>query len=294
MRNSSMVFILVTAVLLSAGTDYHARSQTASTDHTDTDYHRLVVLNAPFAGIDQTIAYGINNLGTIVGYYHDADGPHGFLLDHDTFTRLNAPFPGALNTIAFGINDESDIVGDYTSNGLTHSFLLHHGVYTSFDYPTPTVSQTAARCINDRGQIVGEYLDASGSHGFLLDHGRFTALDAPFAGASNTTANAINNLGDIVGAYRGSDGLIHGFLERNDHYTALDMPGATETQPYGINDLDEIVGDSFFYRHETFSPLSDLNPSLVPGSTGFAINDRGEILATSPSYPNVGLLLLPQ
>jgi probable HAF family extracellular repeat protein len=68
-------------------------------------------------------AFGINNLGMIVGDYSDAAGlPHGYLFSNGSYTPIDVP--GAVQTVPYGINDAGDIVGYYTDGrGVTHGFL---------------------------------------------------------------------------------------------------------------------------------------------------------------------------
>ena len=58
----------------------------------------------------------------------------------------------------------------------------------------------------------------------------FTTLDPP--GSTLTQANGINDAGQIVGMYRPADALDHGFLLSARHYTTIDVPGATELDPW--------------------------------------------------------------
>ena len=114
-------------------------------------------------------AAGVNNAGTIVGYYGAAGLRYGFVLSNGTFTSLSAPgaVPGTKpGTRAEGINDAGTVVGYYIdSSGVVHGFVWSNGVYTTLDYPG--AKSTEAFGINDSGTIVGEYTDASGvGHGF--------------------------------------------------------------------------------------------------------------------------------
>src|SRR5215467_646140 len=61
-------------------------------------------------GAINTQAFGINDSGQIVGFFDDALGGHGFVLDTGgNFTTIDVP--GASSTRAFGINDSGQIVG---------------------------------------------------------------------------------------------------------------------------------------------------------------------------------------
>jgi hypothetical protein len=113
-----------------------------------------------------TRARGINDSGTVTGFYLDANCvSHGFVYDSvsGTFTTLDNPlaFYGAQNASG--------------SSG------------------------TVLPGINNAGEIAGQYGDVNGhSHGFVVDptHTQFTEIDAP--GAVNTQVFGINNLGQAT------------------------------------------------------------------------------------------------
>lgn len=115
-----------------------------------------------------TVAFGINDVGQIVGDYVDATdhNRHGFLLSNGTYTKPLDP-PGSTLTVAEGINNAGVIVGVYLdANNGEHGFLLSNGVYTQVDVPGSTA--TEINSINQQGQIVGWYNDTNGStHGFV-------------------------------------------------------------------------------------------------------------------------------
>jgi uncharacterized membrane protein len=69
-------------------------------------YTRIHVPNAL-----TTAAYDINNRGTIVGSYSDAELTHGFVLRNGRFTTID--IPSAMRTVIVSINDSGDIVGSY-------------------------------------------------------------------------------------------------------------------------------------------------------------------------------------
>ena len=79
-----------------------------------------------FPGASQTLAWGINDSGIIVGWYEK--GPpfadHGFALVKGKYISLD--YPGASQTLAFGINASGQIVGSYTFDGQTfHGFVTN-------------------------------------------------------------------------------------------------------------------------------------------------------------------------
>ncbi len=177
-----------------------------------------VVTTLDFPGAD-TLALGINESGTVVGYWDlvDANGnlvaAHGFKWKDGVFTE--ADFPGSADTFVFGINARGDLVGVWDS-GLTspisHGFVCPKGRQCfSFDVPVAGATLTQADDINAHGEIAGVYLDVNGvAHAFLIAGANFTSFDFP--GATDTLAFGINSAGQIVGRYDVADGSIHGFL----------------------------------------------------------------------------------
>jgi uncharacterized membrane protein len=106
----------------------------------------------------QTVPFGVNNRGVIVGKYTTADGvDHGFRRDaRGPFTTFT--IPGAQVTLAYGINDQGQIVGHSISGPPTaptiSGFLRDaRGRLTAIN--RPGAAATAPFDINNRGQIVG-------------------------------------------------------------------------------------------------------------------------------------------
>ncbi len=131
------------------------------------------VYDHPDTDIPQTLGFGINNRGQIVGQYTMQNGEiHGFLKEGNAYTEIS--FPGAPNTAAFGINDSGEIVGLYGEAGAgpfgfavgSQGFILSKGVFSTLAYPGSESSFPLA--MNDTGQIVGVYVDDQGMfHGYL-------------------------------------------------------------------------------------------------------------------------------
>ncbi len=184
-----------------------------------------VVTTLDFPGASDTLALGINESDTVVGYWDllDANGNllaiHGFKWKDGVFTEVN--FPGSADTAIFGINARGDLVGGWDS-GVTssaeHGFVCSKGRQCfSFDVPVAGgATVTQADDINAHGEIAGVYIDVNGvAHAFLVAGANFTSFDFP--GATNTLAFGINSAGQIVGRYDAADGSVHGFLAQPDN-----------------------------------------------------------------------------
>ncbi len=144
-----------------------------------------------------------NDQGDIVGYFTDADGFHGYLLEASgTFTQLDVDTPGATNTQAFGLNNNLQVVGAFQDPGGTHGFFWN-SAFMALDVLDAT--STVASDINDSGVIVGWFSDVGGVHGFVRDPGGSTAIvDAP--GATFTQVLRIDNDGVISGVSNSPQG----------------------------------------------------------------------------------------
>src|SRR5262249_7599850 len=178
--------------------------------------HTFNTLNQPGIFTSATEAFGINDVGQIVGQYSDLGGTHGFLLSGRTYTTLDDPLATG-DTFAYGINATGQIAGGYSNATGSHGFLLSSGTYTTLDdpfvthaHPLPTICHTFPFVLNDSGQIGGAYKNAGGYHGFFYVNRLYAPIDDPFA-TSGTLANGINAAGQIVGYYVNATGQ-HGFL----------------------------------------------------------------------------------
>jgi probable HAF family extracellular repeat protein len=291
MRSRIPTAFILTAVIATSA----ASSLTGAQDAPhDPHRYKFALLNAPFVGVTQTVGYGINDLGMVVGSYNDAVGDHGFVLERGIYTPIDFPLPGAQNTVAFGINNRREIVGSYTAGGVGHGFLFKDGVFTTRDFPAPGVTQTQARGIDDQGRIVGTYIDDAGSHGFLFNLGVFTAVDVPFAGACCTIASGINDRGEIVGSYGGGDGFIHAFVQENGEFRTIDLPFPNnQGLAYAITNRGEIGGTGFILDRGGITLLSALNPNAV-NAVALGVNDRGEIVGIVGNLQESSFLLEPE
>jgi uncharacterized membrane protein len=171
-----------------------------------------------FPGANDTYPWGINDRGTVVGFWDTVDASgnlvanHGFTWKDGVFTQFD--FPGAADTEIFGINDRGEMVGGWDPGGTSpteHGFVCSKESCLSFDVPVPGATATQGDDISVNGVVVGTYADSNGvNHGFRASASNFTTLDFP--GATATLAWGINAHGHIVGNYVGSDGKAHAFL----------------------------------------------------------------------------------
>jgi probable HAF family extracellular repeat protein len=191
----------------------------------------------------ETLPYGINNAGQVVGSFADfnAHQDHGFLLTSGQFSFLDVP--ASTGTAARGINNLSQVVGNYGvgsgGESTQYGFLLAGSTYTTLLFPGSDF--TRASGINDRGLVVGDYSLPGGIGGGFLYDGRNYSIIDPF-GSKDATATGINDSSAIVGGYVDGNGREHGFILNAGTYTTIDFPGAIDTAVFGINYAGQIVG----------------------------------------------------
>jgi hypothetical protein len=187
-----------------------------------------------------TTAFGINDVGNIVGQYSSNGNTPGFFLSSSgagSFVTLNSPTPGPGNVVnAQGVNNLGTIVGFYMgSDGQDHGFRAQaasakNNTITVSPIADPKIPPVAGEPgakfvfsqilgINDAGLAAGYYGDSTGSqHGFLYDTttGQYTFLDDPAAAFAGGTVfdqiTGINDLGEIGGFYTDANGIAHSFV----------------------------------------------------------------------------------
>jgi probable HAF family extracellular repeat protein len=184
---------------------------------------------------DSAFAFGLNDLGQIVGGVSDSNGDTLGLLD--TRGRITTyAVPGASVTAGYGINDFGQIVGNYLDSTGFHPFLDRRGILTNIEVPSE-FDLAIAQGINNLGQITGQVCDSAGCHGFVDTRGSFTTIDVP--GAAFTDAQGINDLGQVVGYFGDSTGgfsafvatPIHGFAMSALAVSAIDPPADAVPEP---------------------------------------------------------------
>jgi len=144
-----------------------------------------------------TIAYGINDLGDVVGQFGDDVGIHGFLFNGSTYQTLNAP--GAATTIAVGINASNIItLQSLNSSGFLSSWSLIGTRYSLLSVPGAAI--TAVHSINNRNQIaLGWYDSANVEHGAVRVGPTYYLIDDP--AGTNSGIDTINDRELIIGHY---------------------------------------------------------------------------------------------
>jgi probable HAF family extracellular repeat protein len=248
-----------------------------------------------------SVAYGINNSGQVVGNYN-IPGPYGqfsgsFFYSGGTNVILKA------GGSATAVNNSGQIAG---SAG--NAFLYNAGVFT--DLGTLGGSGSTATAVNDSGQVAG-YSSISGNsatHSFLWNGAAMADLGT--LGGTNSQALGINQSGLVVGfSQLPGNAASHAFLYSAGALTDLGTLGGINSQADGINAAGEAVGwantqsgaqDGFLWNNGAIRDINSL--VTLPGVSlleATAINDLGQIVANgsdgfayllTPTAPTTGTI----
>lgn len=281
-------------------------------------------------GGSSAMAYGLNNLGQVVGTSAIAQAPvnHAFLWEAGRMIDLNIPAGDiAIGGIAYGIDDGAHVTGVYSYAGNHQVTFLYVGGSAAVLSTAPFGGRSAinnagqvvgvtlsdlgtlggdgstAYAINDSGEIAGSaYLAGnSAGHAFLYSGAGLTDLGT--LGGMSSVAFGINRTGQAVGSSQTGDGSRHAFLYRGGPMMDLGTLGGTDSQADGINSRGLIVGwanTASGERHAFlwgFGRMLDLN-SLVAVSPDVAlveataVNDMGQVVANG-SNGRAYLITLP-
>ena len=265
-------------------------------DANATPYTFQTIDNAADATFNQLL--GINNTGTIAGYFGSGAAGHpnqGYTVvpPYGQANYTNENFPGSMQTQVTGINNSGLTVGFWADiNNNNFGFVNNSGTFTTVVNPnsgpinTPQVNQLLA--VNNHNVAAGFYIDDNGvTQGDTYDitNHSFTPLNIP--GATAVTAAGINDAGEIVGFYTTVAGTTLGFLLNGNSLTSLQDPNAPlSTMLLGLNNTglaDGVYTDASGLLHgfvydigaNTFTTVDD--PNGVGGTTLNGLNDLGQL-----------------
>jgi probable HAF family extracellular repeat protein len=232
-------------------------------------------------------AYGINQLGQVVGYSEISGGAgyHGFLYDGTAMRDLGAL--GGSYSYAYGINNSGQAVGySEVGDGTGYQAFLYTGGAME-DLNTGGILSVAYG-INDSGLIVGSSLTMDKGLQAFLDVGG-TMRDLSIQAGSQSEALAVNNSGQVVGwSGIGGGAGYHAFLYDGTAMHDLGTLGGTNSYALGLNNPGQVVGWSEIAggtAHHAFlydgAGLRDLGTLGGTNSQAVAINKSGQVVGSS-------------
>ena len=254
--------------------------------------HRTAAVSYTFTTLDNQAdptfnqLLGINSHNVISGYFGAGTPGHpnkGYLLNppYAQSNYVNENFPGSAQTQVTSLNNLGDTAGFWvTANNTNHGFIEWNGVFTSYNDPAApktTGSVTQILGINNSGEAVGFYNDKNGhAHAFRLNQGtgKFAAINVP---GTSVTATGVNTAGDVVGIST-TGGVTSSWLKIGSSLTAFQFPGGSDTQAFGINSKNQIVG-SYLDGSNVMHGFVLTNP-LGPHSVWQSIDDPNGVGST--------------
>ena len=263
------------------------------------------------SGSTETIAFGINNSGTITGFWLNSSGiEQGFVGPDDgsNYTTFNDDPSGG--TQPRGISRSGYIMGiDDVSSGNPLDYIPYErapdGTITDVTM-NGTALNYLAQGINKKNTFAGSYENSSSQiFGYTGKNAQFVK-GITLKGITTTAVagRGINDAGDTVGWYEDSSGIQHGFYQpKGGKAVTIDDPGGT-TNVEGINNKGELSGlytDTSGNRHGFIYSIKKkkFTELTVPNSTYvevWGLNDKGVVAidGENSSAVFVGYLYCPK
>jgi len=196
-------------------------------------------------------AWGVNNLGQVVGWSYTnggngLTGVHGFL--YTQAAGLVDLTPNSDTGSALDINDASQVTGYKTAFGGYHAFRWQGGSFVDLGV-LPGFAHSFGWAINASGQAAGNSGSASGNSERFVRYTDGNGLQNLGGAGEHNVAWGINSLGTVVGTRGQSQSRAVLYTDAGglqDLSTLIDpslgwvLLGAND-----INDADQIVGYAF-------------------------------------------------
>jgi len=237
-----------------------------------------------YPGATQTYVSAINNDGTVIGFYADAAGGHGYLrLKGGGMQSFDAP--GSPDIYPDSINTGGVIAGNYGDTRQDGFVRTPGGLFTTFTVPGTFPSSSGNPIvINASGVIAGPYFDTVTAHGFVrFPNGAVDIIDYP--GSTYTYVTGMNLAGTVTGIYNDANFVSHGFVAGSGRWFSFDVPGNNFgffPPVLSINDSGEVAGTYFQGANHGFlwragGTLRTFDVSGAAGTQSAGINASGVV-----------------
>lgn len=232
-------------------------------------------------------AYGLNDLGQVVGYSTLADSTRRAFLYDTTSGMTNLGALGTTLSMAYDISNLGVVTGRVGND----AFIYENGIMAAIDMPG---TGSKGMAVNDLGQIAAtSFVDGTsdaafaglfGDKAFTISGGTSTLLPLP-AGASGSATigvNDMNSAGMIVGSGSATPAVWNapaGFSTALS--AALSTAIGGSLQDVVLNDVNENGAVSGWALSTGFSQIAFIYDNgalqvLSPGSVSVFINDIGQ------------------
>ncbi|MDX9702083.1 MAG: DUF3466 family protein [Candidatus Auribacterota bacterium] len=248
--------------------------------------YRLEMLGT--LGGQSSVAYGINDIGQIVGSSHLSGYSDTRAFLYENGIMINLGTFSSYTSIAYDINNAGQIVGESNVDSTySHAFLYENGIM--IDLGTFGGKYSVARMINESGQIAGQaYIPATiiygeRGYGFLYKNGVMYNLSPLRDGYG------LNNNGEVVGySYNPNfEATYHcGDIDNEEPIIYLGAIDGDWSWAWDINDHGQVVGQSqtsipgeyhaFLYENGVMKDLGTVSNGT--SSYAKAINNSGLIV----------------
>jgi probable HAF family extracellular repeat protein len=254
-------------------------------------------------GATGTVAWGINDFGTVVGWSGGSGLNFGFIWNNGVMKNIGSLPGGNPGSGLFAVNGLGQAVGvanpgSFNGNLSTQGILYRNNTMTTID---TSANSLFAHYITDTGVIVGDYLKNSSS-GTLIPAswtedpskpGRFRRTDLlPVSGDFAAYANAANQSLIIVGTTASQARGNQACVWNNDpkHTPIALAPGLADQTAVaeGVNNLGAACGFSWLGIYRTtpivWSADASHTPTALPWLPGTthawarAINNLGQVI----------------
>jgi autotransporter-associated beta strand protein/probable HAF family extracellular repeat protein len=247
--------------------------------------------------LGQGVAFGVNNVGQVVGYSGGA--PNATIWNGTTPTILGS-VPGQSRSIANGINDAGQVVGyslSFNGNGdqISQAVIWHGSAPTLLGSPAGGIS-SSANAINNAGQVVGQSVGSSNIPQAVIWNGTAPTVLGGLGGSNGSGAYGINNAGQVVGLSYAAGNQPQAVLWNGTSPTVIGLTTAA-SGAVAINNAGRSVGASYTpvgsggpYIATTWNGNTPTILGTLGGatSTANAINDAGQIVGYSTTALNSG------